>query len=184
MNIDGLELELRQVPGVAFVSVHAHEDGTPSVQAVAESAARTPEIRSQVDEIVSARLSGDAKLEFVSPPRERVEVVGVFPTEDRVVVALRHGPRNIRVKSRSTDPADIVGATLAALAELGADVPFRFEAAAAFEHQSSSGFLVMLDSNNGVGPRYGVARGPDERMAMVRATLSALNRHLDTALTN
>jgi hypothetical protein len=184
MNVDGLELELRQVPGVAFVSVHDHDDGTPRIQAVAESAAKTPAVRDQVDEILAARLSSPAKVEFVSPPRERVEVVGVFADGDRVVVALRHGERTIRAKSRSAEAADIVEATLAALAELGADVPFRFEAAAAFEHADSSGYLVMLDSHNGIGPRYGVARGPEEGVAMVRATLSALNRHLDTALTN
>jgi hypothetical protein len=75
-------------------------------------------------------------------------------------------------------PEQAVGATLRALSELGAKLPFRVEAAAAPVAGAAHAVIVILEPEDEDGTRYGVARGSTIEEAAARATLHALNRYL------
>jgi hypothetical protein len=89
------------------------------------------------------------------------------------------GTRTIGRARPAGDPYAAAEATFDALAKLGADVPFKVEAAAAFEHALGDGVMLVFSSPV-EGERYGVAAAEMVEMAAVRATLHALNRHLLT----
>jgi hypothetical protein len=189
--LDQLELELRRLPGVAgvgfseddgLVVVHvlaAIPDGLPSLRRQIVQRARGFVDRPLVVDVQEVRIGAEA----LPPERGRVKLIGVrieaFTQEMEVHLAHR-GVHSVG-RGAAGSPADAAGATMQALAELGAELPFRVEAAAtpvADEDTQQAVIVILEPEGDARGTRYGVARGETLEEAAARATLHALNRYL------
>lgn len=178
--LDRLELALRRLPGVEYVGFGEHA-GTAVVQVVAATGVDVDGLRRDCREACEAHLERGFVLELPQAGRpSRIRLLEVErPSPDEVVVHLGFNGVYTTGRSRGSDPTAAAEATFDALTELGADVPFRVEAAARFEHEVGEGVMIVLGSE-GESPRYGVAGGADDVHAGARATLHALNRYLST----
>ena len=183
MNADLLELELRRLAGVSFVGFLDRPDVT-LVQIVAEPDVDLTALRAACEQTVSVHIQKPFVVEMSGGLRpSRVRLLDVGPAADgvpgEVEVHLAYdGMRSIG-RAKSGDPAEAALATLDALGRLGAEVPFRVEAAALFEHQVGEGVMLVLNSPS-AGQLYGAAAGDSLEKAAVRAALHALNRYLAT----
>lgn len=177
--LDRLELGLRRLTDVQYVGFGEHA-ATLVVQVLAATSADVDRLRSECRHLCEAHLDQGFVLELPQSGRpSRIRLLDVErPRPDEVVVHLGFNGVYTSGRSRGADPTAAAEATFEALTELGADVPFRVEAAALFEHQVGEGVMIVLGSDD--GPRYGVAGGADAVQAGARATLHALNRHLSS----
>lgn len=178
-SLDRLELALRRLADVQYVGFGEHAS-TLVVQVLAAPTADPELLRRDCRHLCEANLDGGFVLELPQSGRpSRIRLLDVeTPQADEVVVHLGFNGVYTSGRSRGSDPTAAASATFEALAGLGADVPFRVEAAAVFEHQVGEGVMIVLGSDD--GPRYGVAGGSDAVQAGARATLHALNRYLST----
>jgi len=181
-----LELELRLLPGVVNVGSTAEGvtvvalDPTPSL---VEAATRTARLHSvEVPVSVVALSSPDRRPALGG----RVALLGVAfdAATGTVQVELAHHDRRGTGQATSGPVVGAAEATLAALSDLGADVPFYLQAAGPAGSPVTTGpeptVLVVLCSrgHDALGERIGVARGSSQEEAAARATLAALNRFL------
>lgn len=183
--LDRLELELRRLPGVAGVGFTDDDDVlVVHVEAVLTSGLSA--LRRQVVQHARASVARPVVVDIheVTPgahERGRVKLVAVrverFTQE--LEVHLAHRGVHTVARGEAGSPTSAVDATLQALAELGAELPFRVEAAAApVSDETEQAVIVILEPADDGGTRYGVARGPTIEEAAARATLHALNRYL------
>lgn len=180
MTVDAAESALRRVPGVLYVA-NSRLDGSVVMHVLAEPTADTSALRKQATAICDSHLASPFALEVASAARRsRIQLMEVEVAADaEVVVHLGHAGLSRSGRSTGIDPTAAAEATFDALANLGAPVPFRVEAAALFEHPLGDGVMVVLGSE-ATSPRYGVASGDNAVQAAARATLHALNRYLAT----
>ena len=179
-SLDRLELALRRLPDVQYVGFGDHAS-TLVVQVLAASPADVEQLRRDCRHLCEANLDQGFVLELPQAGRPaRIRLLDVEkPRPDEVVVHLGFNGVYTSGRSRGNDPAAAAEATFEALTELGADVPFRVEAAALFQHAVGEGVMIVLGGGD-EPPRYGVAGGSDVVQAGARATLHALNRYLST----
>jgi hypothetical protein len=187
-SLDQLELELRRLPGVSGVGFSDEEDIlVVHVHADVRKAGGQSELRHQVVQHARTMIDGamavevrDAGESVSAADRGRVQLVSVrverFTQE--MEVHLSHRGHHTVGRATAGSPESAVGATLQALTQLGADLPFRVEAAAAPLNGEHQAVIVILDADDDQGTRYGVARGATIEEAAARATLHALNRYL------
>lgn len=187
-SLDELELELRRIPGVLAVGftdegealvVHVLSDVAPAGAA---------ELRRQVSLWVRANLDRPVVIEVedVEPPavspergRVRLEAVRVDEFSQSLDVHLLLGTRRAVGRSEAGSPRDAAAATLEALDRLGANLPFRIDAATAtLRNGPDHAVVVVLEPGQSAHKLYGVARAPSMEEAAARATLHALNRYL------
>jgi hypothetical protein len=187
-RLDDLELELRRLPGVLGIGF-SQEDGVVivHVQAVAPHglAALRRKIVQRARAFVDRTLVIDIQEASASKPsdRGRVKLVGVRVQEFTQDLEVHLAHQGVHTIGRATagSPHDAVDATLQALYDLGADLPFqKIEAASApVDDDSHQAVIVILEPEDDArGTRYGVARGETMEEAAARATLHALNRYL------
>lgn len=176
-DIDALELELRRLPGVTFVSLAQIPGALFQIELVTSNLVDGPALRERATAAARAHLDEPFTVELVGIERPpRVRLLGVSRTDAaEVEVHLAFQGNDAVGSAPSLDPAGVSRATLDALVRLGAELPFRFETAATFEHDRGAGVLVVLADADAC--RYGAASG-DLDAATARATLAALNRHL------
>lgn len=186
--LDSLELELRRISGVLGVGftdegeslvVHVLSDVAP---------AAAPELRRQVSLWVRANLDRPVVIEVedLEPPavvptrgRVRLEAVRVDGFSQSVDVHMVFGTRRAVGRAEAGSPRDAAAATMEALDRLGANLPFRIDAATAtLRNGPEHAVVVVLEPGAGAQKLYGVARGPSMEEAAARATLHALNRYL------
>ena len=179
-SLDRLELALRRLCDVEYVGFGEHAS-TLVVQVLAAASADVETLRRDCRHLCEANLDRAFVLELPQAGRpSRIRLLDVqTPRPDEVVVHLGFNGVYTSGRSRGSDPAAAAEATFEALTELGADVPFRVEAAALFEHAVGDGVMIVLGAGD-EPPRYGVAGGSDAVHAGARATLHALNRYLST----
>jgi hypothetical protein len=187
-TLDSLELELRRIPGV--LAVGFTDEGESVVVHVLSDAAPTagPELRRQVSLWVRANLDRPEVIavEDVAPPapapqrgRVRLEAVRVDGFSQALDVHLLLGTRRAVGRAEAGSPREAAAATLEALDRLGANLPFRIDAAtAALRNGPDHAVVVVLEPGEGDHKLYGVARAPSMEDAAARATLHALNRYL------
>lgn len=186
--LDVLELELRRLPGVVGVG-YSDEGDTVVLHVLAEVPAAGPtELRRQVSQRARAHLDKPLVIEVEDlggpeaprrPVRVRLEGVRIDGFSGELDVHLGLGARRVIGRGRAGSPADAAAATLDALAELGAALPFRIDAAtAALRHSPDYAVVVVLEPDSRSPKLYGVARAPSMEEAAARATLHALNRYL------
>ncbi|MGI8794181.1 MAG: hypothetical protein ACR2H3_13580 [Acidimicrobiales bacterium] len=177
---DALELELRALPGVAYVGFLPC-DGSLIVQVMVLGAPDAAETRLRAEQLCRAHLDEPFTVEIAGGSRPaRVQVLSVGVTDDNgpaveMQFSLEGEKRTGR--RRPNVPSGAAEATFEALRALGANIPFEVEATALFEHTVGEGVVVILTSPQ-TGGRYGVAAGQSVEVAAVRATLHALNRYL------
>lgn len=187
--LDILELELRRLPGVVGVG-YSDEGDTVVLHVLADVPDAGPtELRRQVSQRARAHLDKPLVIELEDlddqsattrrPVRVRLEGVRVDGFSQELDVHLGLGTRRVIGRGRAGSPADAAAATLDALAELGAALPFRIDAAtAALRHSPDHAVVVVLEPDSRSPKLYGVARAPSMEEAAARATLHALNRYL------
>ena len=184
--LDRLELELRRLPGVAYVGFLDRRD-TLVVQLLVVGGSEPASVRPAAERLCQSHLDRPFHLDLAGSSRPtRVRILDVRQTKsadstdcDDLEVHLGYeGVRTIG-RARSGDPQGAAAATFEALKRLGARVPFHVEAAALFEHTVGEGVMLVLSSPS-AGDRYGVAAADSVELAAVRATLHPLNRYLAT----
>ncbi|MDQ1437246.1 MAG: hypothetical protein QOK43_875 [Acidimicrobiaceae bacterium] len=184
--LDRLELALRRLPGVAGVGF-TEEDDALVVHVEAEVTSGIAALRRQVVQHARASVARAVVVDIhevqsmASADRGRVQLVSVrverFSQEMEVHLA-HQGVQTVG-RASAGSPSDAVDATLRALSDLGAVLPFRVEAAAApVGSETEHAVIVILEPEDAGGTRYGVARGSSVEEAAARATLHALNRYL------
>src|SRR5688500_4720877 len=114
-DLDGLELELRRLPGVSFVGFDEH-DGVLVVQLLAAGATDPEDLRERAAYLSRAHLDTPVVIEVdtgplrVPTPGERVELLAVLPSPDgrEIEVHLAYGGQ------RTIGRGDIGGGAAAA----------------------------------------------------------------------
>ncbi|HZQ29243.1 MAG TPA: hypothetical protein VFA94_16225 [Acidimicrobiales bacterium] len=185
--VDQLELELRRLPGVSGVGF-TDEDDILVIHVYADvgRAGGQAELRHQVVQqaraLVDRTLAVDVRDAGEPPPadRGRVQLVSVRVEHFSQEMEVHLSHRGVHTVGRAPagSPEGAVDATLKALTDLGAALPFRVEAAAAPVAGAAHAVIVILEPEDEIGTRYGVARGTTIEEAAARATLHALNRYL------
>ncbi|HEX9969882.1 MAG TPA: hypothetical protein VGB03_07055 [Acidimicrobiales bacterium] len=113
------------------------------------------------------------------PARVRLESLRVDSFSQELDVHLALGSRRAVGRGEAGAPADAAAATMDALAALGAELPFRIDAAtASLRHSPDHAVVVVLEPDFRSPKLYGVARASTMEEAAARATLHALNRYL------
>lgn len=185
------EFELRRLNGVVGAEVEpGPTPDSPTTVRVAVAQA-SGGLRERVLEAARGFTEGPVRVEIVNisgdavapvrPQRVRLVSVGESP-EGSVEVQLSYGRR--RGVGRS-QPQRFVGparATLSALRDLGARIPFRLDAVTRLGSDEEGAVVVALTGDQRRTFRIGVVRGTDDQYCTVRATLNALNRHLEDPL--
>ena len=174
---DAAELELRLLPGVTYATIR----GTDSVTRI-ELFVDCDDVdgtRAAARRIVDAHIPAPATIACLSPGRSRVRVVDIRPSGNAFEVELSHRERRAASTSGGLSKEDVATATIEALERLGVPMPFRVSATQTVTAEGEYATVVVL--RDGGEARYGVANGTHEQ-AVVRATLSALNRHLSSVL--
>lgn len=185
-----LELELRLLPGVVDV-------GAPSVETpitvvtvgpeptLVEAATRIARMHSVEQPLSVVDLSRTGDDGTGSGGRVVLLRTGFDPGTGTVRVELAHDQRHSSGGAASGPVVGAVEATLAALADLGIEVPFYLMGVGPPGSMVAAGsdpvIMVVLrpfEASAGSGDRIGVARGTTEAEAAARATLGALNRFL------
>ena len=180
---DALELELRLIPGVRMVAF-GERSNVLLVQIGVGEDADEHELRQRAATVARAHLDEPHVVEVVGEgvrEGERVRVLAVIVLPDQEVeVHLAKGGRRTIGRYRSDDEINAaVGGALEALEALGLEVPFSPGWSGPLPDPSGQAIAVSLEAVDGATIRWGVAVGPSPAEAAVRATLDALNRHLD-----
>lgn len=187
--LDDLELELRRLPGVVGVGF-SQEDGVVIVHVQALVPEGLAALRRQIVQRARAFVDRTLVIDLQEVRRSekdsergRVKLAGVRVQEFTQEMEVHLVHRGVHTVGRGTagSAEEAVDATLQALLDLGADLPFhKVEAASApvngDDYQAVIVILEPEDANRGT--RYGVAKGDTMEEAAARATLHALNRYL------
>lgn len=184
--LDRLELVLRRLPGVVGVGFSDEEEAlVVHVEAVLTEGRAA--LRRQVVQHARAAVTRPVVVDIheaqtsAVQDRGRVKLVAVRVERFSQDLEVHLAHKGVKTIGRGTagSPADAVDATMRALADLGAELPFRVEAASApVDNETEQAVIVILEPEREGGTRYGVARGGTIEEAAARATLHALNRYL------
>ena len=179
--LDLFELELRRLDGVVFVGF-VDRDDTLVVQLLMAPGADRSAAKERALGLARTHADRPVVVDVVGEQRGmRVRILAVEADEDdRIEVQLGHNGKIATVRGDGKSPFGVATATVEALTELGADVPFAVEQAAIFEQDEREGVMVVLARAGSTGSLYGAAAASSMHQAAVRATLHALNRHLAT----
>ncbi|HTV11717.1 MAG TPA: hypothetical protein VME20_07625 [Acidimicrobiales bacterium] len=185
---DALELELRQLPGVSFVSFF-EEGGTSYIELVVAEGAEHARVREEAARCVVNHLEAPADIRVMGVPSEvqvdqpsgnRVVLVVVLPSDGgaAIEVQLSRSGRQYASQAVAGDTAAVGRAVLDALRGLDVYVPYEVVGLHALPSEWGAGLLAVLRDTNTGQLRRGVAGGRAPADAAARAVLNALNRSL------
>jgi hypothetical protein len=185
---DALELELRQLPGVSFVSF-ADDEGTSFIELVVTGGTEHAKVREEATRCVGNHLESPAEIRVFGPPPEqsvllsrggRVRLLLVLPSDGgaAIEVQLSRGSQRYTTKAAAGDTAAVGRAVLEALRGLGAQAPFDVVSFHALPSDWGAGVLAVLRDTSTGELRRGVATGRAPADAAARAVLDAVNRAL------
>lgn len=184
---DALELELRQIEGVSFVSF-ADEDGATVIELVVAPGTEEAQAREEATRCAVNHLQGPAKVRVMSVPRRhqgpsgegRVRLGLALPTDGgaSIEVQLARGARQASRMAVAGDTASVGQAVIDALEAIGAHAPFDVVGFYALPSEWGAGLLAVLRDTSTGELRRGVASGRAPADAAARAVLDALNRTL------
>ena len=186
---EDFELELRSLPGVLNVGISHRDDDVDVVTLVVNS--KDP----SATKLVATQI---ASLYY---PNAAV----VVEDANRALSASRSGGPRVALVRADFDPSDgcceiqlafdgrvgigrsgsgpLIGgaeATLAALRDLGYDLPYSLLTVNPVTNGKDYPVVVTLRSLSNEADRFGIARGEDDLVSAVKATLDSLNRFLTT----
>ncbi|HUB72278.1 MAG TPA: hypothetical protein VL984_17790 [Acidimicrobiales bacterium] len=185
---DALELELRQLAGVSFVSF-AETEGISYIELVVSEGTDHAKVREEAARSAVNHLETPAEIRvFGPPPLERAEpssegrirLLVVLPSDGgaSIEVQLSRGAQRSASKAVAGDTAAVGRAVLEALRGLGIVLPFEVVSFHALPSDWGAGLLAVLRENTTGQLRRGVASGRSPADAAARAVLNALNRSL------
>jgi hypothetical protein len=184
---EALELELRQLPGVLFVSF-SEADSTTYIELVATPPSEHANVRDEAARAAVNHLDGPAEIRVLAPPRnqaaplpgDRVGLLVLPPGEGDAAVEVQLWRRGQSVASRAVagDTQAVGRAVLEALRGLGAIASFDLMGFHALPSDWGAGLLAVLRDTRTGELRRGVANGLTPADAAARAVLHALNRSL------
>jgi hypothetical protein len=184
---DSLELELRQLPGVWFVSF-TEEDGTTLVELAVRPGTEQAKVRDEAARSAVNHLEGPAEIRVFNPPREqllsprgeRVRLVLVLPSDGgaSIEVQLARGPQRYASRALAGDTTSVGRAVIEALRGVGAHAPFDVVGFHALPSDWGAGLLAVLRDTTTGELRRGVASGRAPADAAARAVLDAVNRSI------
>jgi hypothetical protein len=185
--IEALELELRQLPGVLFVSF-SQDEGTTYIELVAAPSGEHPRLRDEAARAAVSHLEGPAQVRVLAPPEDqaaplppdRARLLVVPPGEDdpAIEVQLSRGRQRFASRAMAGDTLAVGRAVLEALGGLGAMANFDLVGFHALPSDWGAGLLAVLRDTRTGELRRGVANGHTPADAAARAVLHALNRSL------
>lgn len=184
---EALELELRQLPGVLFVSF-SEDEGTTFIELVVSPGTEQAKVREEAARCAVNHLDGPAEIKVFTPPRrqllpvkgERVRLVLVLPSDGgaAIEVQLARGSQRYASRALAGDTASVGRAVIEGLRGLGAHAPFDLVGFHALPSDWGAGLLAVLRDTTTGELRRGVASGRAPADAAARAVLDALNRSL------
>ena len=131
---DALELELRQLPGVWYVSF-SDQDGLTVIEIVVGPGTDHARVREEATRCAVTHLEDPAEIRVLVPPREqtlparreRVKLVLVLPSDGgaAIEVQLSRGFQRYSTRAVAGDTAAVGRAVVEALARLGRQRPLR-----------------------------------------------------------
>lgn len=185
---DALELELRQLPGVLFVSF-SEDDGGSYVELLVAPGTDHAKVREEASRLVANHLDYPAEIRISAPPEGappaparsgRVRLSLVLPSDGgaSIEVQLSRAGEHATSRASAGDARAVGRAVLEALRGLGAHAPYELVSFHALPSEWGAGLLAVL-KNPGTGEvRRGVASGRAPADAAARAVLDALNRSI------
>jgi hypothetical protein len=184
---EALELELRQMPGVVFVSFSENE-GTTYIELVATPLSEHARVRDEAARAAVNHLEGPAEIRVLAPPEDetaplrgdRVGLLVVPPSggDAAIEVQLSRGGQLSASRAIAGDTLAVGRAVLEALRGLGAIATFDVVGFHALPSDWGAGLLAVLRDTRTGELRRGVANGHTPADAAARAVLHALNRSL------
>ena len=185
--MEALELELRQLPGVSFVSF-TEEEGNTVIELVVAPGTEQAKLKDEAARVAINHLEGPARVKVLFPPRPteaqhasgRVKLVLVLPSDGgpSIEVRLERGPHHSASRAVAGDTASVGRAVLEALHGLGTHAPFEVVGFHALPSEWGAGLLAVLRDTTTGELRRGVASGRAPADAAARAVLNALDRTL------
>jgi hypothetical protein len=187
---EDFELELRSLPGVVNVGVHANVDGDVEAvtltvrnhdpESVRESAVQVASLYYPDAAVILEETSSAPPVRSGGPTAARVVLaVAEFSEHDGISeVHLKFGGR-VGVGRAGSGP--LIGgaeATLGALRDLGNVIPFYLMGVTKLDTVIGCSVIVALRSLSGEDDRMGIARADDDLTSAAKATLDALNRYV------
>jgi hypothetical protein len=186
-TMDALELELRQLDGVGYVSFPERQSRTVIGVAV-HPGADAADVRAEAHRLAVRHLAGPIEVEIVGdehPPAPRHRgmrvrlLLSLRPSgDDRVELHLAQGDRRAVVEAMASDSVAVASQVVRALEQLGYRTPFVVESVHDLSPELGSGSLVVLRHPLSGQRRRGLANGATSAEAHARAVLNALNRYL------
>jgi hypothetical protein len=190
---EALELELRQLPGVLFVSFF-EADSTTHIELVATPLSGHGKVRDEAARAAVNHLEGPAEIRVLAPPPnqpalenqgvpvpgDRVGLLVLPPGDGDVAVEVQLSRRGQSFASRAVagDTQAVGRAVLEALRGLGVIASFDLMGFHALPSDWGAGLLAVLRDTRTGELRRGVANGLTPADAAARAVLHALNRSL------
>jgi len=187
---EDLELELRSLPGVLSVNITYDDRSDAEVVTLLATSPDLETTRAEALQVLSlyypsASLvidrANDAALQM-SRDHSRVAIIEVDfdQSTGSVEVRLQHNGRTGFGRSGSGPLIGGADATLAALRDLGIEVPFSLLSVNSVSLMNRWPVIVTLRSTRNDTDRMGIALAEGELLSAVKSTLNALNRFLAT----
>ncbi len=187
---EDFELELRTLPGVVNVGITRGDSGDVGdvmLLVSGSDATATKVVATQIaslyypDAVVSVeRAVGDASASFRDSDRVALVRADYDTSEGAVEVQLAFNGRMGVGRAGSGPLIGGAEATLAALRDLGYDIPFSLMTVTSVTNGKDWPVVVTLRSLSNDADRFGIARSDDDMVSAVKATLDSLNRFLST----
>ena len=187
---EDFELELRSLAGVLNVSMSHRESGDIDVVTLVVNTKESEATQSVASQIASlyypdATVIVDDTSQLLSLQRDlgsRVAFVRAdYDTADGTCEVQLTIDGRMGVGRAGSGP--LIGgaeATLAALRDLGYDVPFSLLTVTNVTNGRDWPVVVTLRSNDNNGDRFGIAKADDDLISAAKATLDSLNRFITT----
>ncbi|MFI5035630.1 MAG: hypothetical protein ACHQFZ_05440 [Acidimicrobiales bacterium] len=187
---EDFELELRSLPGVVNVGLTHRDDGNVAEVALLVSGEDAEPVRSAATQIASLyypdaavtveRAVGESSSSYRDNSRVVLVRADYDTSEGACEVQLAFNGRMGVGRAGSGPLIGGAEATLAALRDLGYEIPFSLMTVTSVTNGKDWPVVVTLRSLSNDADRFGIARSDDDMVSAVKATLDSLNRFLST----